>query len=244
MLIILNVFITPYASKGYSFEETSDVIRSLLSVSWKPYAWVAPVFHVATLLLIIAIWILGDRMSRIFDVYFGVNYLFIAFTQVMGFTEEYGFVVMVGSVISYCLIGLLFFWDAFKTRLSTQFGGVSPIRYWVIPLAFIAFWSPFDIIGMKLDFNPILLLTSVGYGLSFCMTTPVVLGLLTLFYPRVNEPVLKVTSFVGIIYGLLNMGQLADPTRFWLGVLHFPLLLISIYAFLTPYNMEDSRGII
>lgn len=77
------------------------------------------------------------------------------------------------------------------------------------------------------DFDPLLLLTSPGYGLSFCMTTPVILCLLTFFYPRVNE-------FVGIIYGLWNMFSFLDPRTQWLGVLHFPLLFISIYALVLP----------
>lgn len=248
LLFLLNTVIPPHASKGYSWEETGEVIQSLLMVSIEPHARLAPVFHIATVILLLFIWRYGERANRTFSACIGANYIFIAFTQVMGTTEEYGLVIMTGSFLTFVLIGLLWFWEAFSPKNDTAFTRLPLARYWAIPLAFLAFWSPLNFSnGWKLNFDPLLLLTSPGYGLTFCMTTPVILCLLTLFYPGVNGSLFRINSFVGIIYGLLNMQFLSSPQTLWMGVLHFPLLLISIYAFVLPYlggkaNDKGDRG--
>ena len=78
VLFILNTLAPPYTSKGYSWSEIGEVIGSLLSVSWKPYAWLAPFFHLIVIGLIIAIYFYGEKISRIFSFYVGLNYIFIA----------------------------------------------------------------------------------------------------------------------------------------------------------------------
>jgi hypothetical protein len=60
--------------------------------------------------------------------------------------------------------------------------------------------------------------------------TPVLLFLLTLFYPRVDLFAFRVTAFNGLIYGLLNLTHWFDPDRVWMGVMHIPLLVISLVA--------------
>ncbi|MEM3594700.1 MAG: hypothetical protein QXS27_08205, partial [Candidatus Jordarchaeaceae archaeon] len=68
ILIILNLFSYPFASRGYALRDTGRVISSLLSVSTIPYEWLAPIFHVATIVLIVVMWRYGARVSRIFAV--------------------------------------------------------------------------------------------------------------------------------------------------------------------------------
>jgi len=64
------------------------------------------------------------------------------------------------------------------------------------------------------------------------MMTPVYVGLLTLYWPKVNMATLRVTSLVGLIIGLYNMlNFFIRPGRnWWNGVLHIPLLIISLYG--------------
>ncbi|MBS7279722.1 MAG: hypothetical protein KIH09_07770 [Candidatus Freyarchaeota archaeon] len=291
ILIILNMFGYPLASRGYALSDTGRVISSLLSVSTIPYEWLAPIFHVATIILLVVMWRWGAGASRIFAVYVGANYIFIAFAQTIGVTLEFGLVILVGAFISYSFIGLLWFWDAAVCRTEIIFRKLPLWRYWPIPLAISAFWSPinvswslisslqysvqfmqlllsnpyiswmivsdspmlfisiqfvsnlFTLILMSPNFNPLFLLTSSGYGLTFCMTTPVFLCLLTLFYPQINELAYKITAFVGIIYGVLNMPHLFSPYTVWMGVLHFPLLFISIYALILSRILKEKLSL-
>jgi hypothetical protein len=70
----------------------------------------------------------------------------------------------------------------------------------------------------------------------YCPTTPVIIALLTLIYPRVNTYVLRTTSFVGLIMGLFNtMSYFIMPGyTLWNLVLHTPLIFISLYGLLIP----------
>ena len=105
-------------------------------------------------------------------------------------------------------------------------------KYWVVPLAFLAFWYPLNQDTFLPDFNPIYLFTNVA-GLTFCMMTPVYLAILLLHYPQINIATLRVTGLAGIIIAsyniLLNFFMYPD-LLWWNGVLHIPLLMISGYA--------------
>jgi len=103
----------------------------------------------------------------------------------------------------------------------------------LLPLALLAFWAPFDA-AIQPSFRPILLLTAPDYGLTFCLTTPVFLFLLILFYPDVDPLAYRLTAFNGLLYGLINMTHFAEPSRVWMGVLHLPLLILSLIALLLP----------
>jgi len=69
------------------------------------------------------------------------------------------------------------------------------------------------------------------------------LTILTLYYPMVNIVTLRVTSLLGIIIGFWNMvvNFLFKPDiLWWNGVLHLPLVFISIYAFILSFRRTHS----
>ena len=71
------------------------------------------------------------------------------------------------------------------------------------------------------------------------MMTPVYVGLLTLYWPRVNIATLRVTSLVGLIIGLYNLYYNFGirPDILWFnGVLHIPLLIISLYGLVLSFK--------
>ena len=66
-------------------------------------------------------------------------------------------------------------------------------------------------------------------GLTYCMVTPIILSILLLYYPRINGITLRITSFVGLLFGILNMITwfILNTNFWWMGILHLPLLIIS-----------------
>jgi hypothetical protein len=65
------------------------------------------------------------------------------------------------------------------------------------------------------------------------MMTTVYIALLLLYYPKVNITTLKVTSLVGTIIGLYNLLTnfiIAPQLLWWNGILHLPLIFMSIYG--------------
>ena len=90
----------------------------------------------------------------------------------------------------------------------------------------------------------------IGYfGVSYCFTTPVVLALMALYYPDVNVPVMRLTAFLALVFGLYNVvppliflasgAYIAEAV--WRGtILHLPLLITSLYAL--ALTLKAPRG--
>lgn len=225
-----------YTQIPYDPRSTQDVIISILSVSTSPYhAW-GWVFHIAFLLLIVWIGLHRRSSGRVLASYMGINYLIIAAVQTNAFTEKYGFALQTGALISGVLLGILWLFVAVKGTSPAPLTNAPHWRWLLLPLALTVFWSPVRITGTLIqpNFDPLLLLTSPDFGLTYCFATPIFLFLLILFYPNVNYFAFRVTALNGLIYGLLNLTHWFNPNTVWMGVMHLPLLLISVIALLLP----------
>ncbi|MBN1413176.1 MAG: hypothetical protein JW969_20215 [Spirochaetales bacterium] len=246
LVLFLLYFIVPaYTSKPFNPQQTGALIVEVFSHSpLYNFSSIFPVFKILTLLMITGIIIFGHRMTRIFFAYGGIVILASAWLQNMAETTNYGFAVISGNVAVFSIVALFWLWEAFAGE--SDFSRIKPPlwKYWVVPLALLAFWEPFSISNNVPvpDFNPILILTSDG-AVVFCMTAPVYLAVLTFFHPWVNIAVLRITAFTGMVTGLLNMVQwfVLMPEGWWMGILHIPLLSISIYAFILSLHKPDIR---
>jgi len=230
LFFILLQLIPPYASKGYKMSEWGFVIGDILSHSFIfSRVQLYPIFKIIPILLVVSIIFLKNRIVRLFSIYAGITYVLFALLQLIAVTEKYGLGIMVNCLIMFLTVATFWFWEsvAKKNDFTPQ---KQPIwKYWVIPLAFLAFWEPINTETLMPEFNPIYILTSDA-GLAFCMMTPVYLSLLTIYYPRVNTATLRVTSLVGVIIGFYHLFDFLSPKGWWLGTLHIPLLTISIYG--------------
>jgi hypothetical protein len=64
---------------------------------------------------------------------------------------------------------------------------------------------------------------------------------LILCYPSVPSFAFRITAINGFIYGLFNLSHWFNPDRVWMGALHLPLLLISLYAILYPWIYSSAK---
>src|SRR5690554_1983084 len=232
LLVLLQFIVPPYASKGYSWAQTGEVtahiLQNSLMMNWvKAY----PFFQITAVLFVIGIVVLRNRSSKIFSIYAGLSYLLFAVGQNISVTDEYGTAVLSLNIIMFVLVAAFWFWEAFQGRNDFSARPRLPWRYWAAVPAFFAFWFPVDWATLHPDFNPIHLITS-GSALTFCMMTPVFLAVLIIHYPHINRATLRVTSLVGLIIGFYNMlvNFLWEPALWWNGVLHLPLVLLSVYG--------------
>ena len=241
--ILVFISILPlYTDKPYLPENTQDVLISLFKIAGDPFIIYAPLFHAATFVMVILIVFIPEKMGRVAAGYMGINYLVIAITQTMGQTQEYGFVLHTGGVIVYVLLGIVWLSVAYKRDLLIPKIELKIYHYGFILLALLAFWAPYKVIDETVlpHFDPILLLTSSDFGMSYCFTTPIFLLLLILVYPGVNAFAYRITAFNGFIYGLFNLTHWFNEDTQWMGVLHLPLLVISIYALLLVRNKDKN----
>jgi hypothetical protein len=245
LLIVLVQFIPPYAAKGYDPAQTglvvSEILRNGLVETWAP---VYPLFKIVPMILAALILLLRDRVRSLFSAYAALTYVLFAFLQSIAVTESLGLGIILNNIIMFLLVAAFWLWEAIAQETSFAPQARPWWKYWVVPVAFLAFWYPLNPETGLPDFNPILLFNNVA-GLAFCMMTPVYLAVLTLCHPKVNLATLRVTSLIGIIIGLYNMlvNFGFDPSMLWWnGVLHIPLLSISIYAFALSFRRGAAEG--
>jgi hypothetical protein len=230
-LVVLSM-LPPITEVAYDPRDTQDVIASILMAALAPYQSWGWAFHVATLALIALAIVRPQVAGRVLAAAMGVNYLLISALQSNAMTEKYGLAVQTGALVATALLGMLWLWVAWRDGLHVSFAGIPVWRWTLLPLALLVFWSPIGLEGSKVvpNLNPVLLLTSADYGLAYCFATPVYLFLLILFYPRVDRFAFRVTAFNGLLYGLYNLTHWFDPDRVWMGVMHVPLLVVSLVA--------------
>jgi hypothetical protein len=236
IIIAIVFFLPPITSVPFNPWNSAEVVSAILMNAQLPFMWLAPIFHLATLLLVVVLRRMKAGAGRIFYVYLGLSYLLFAFVDNIAQTTLYGLGIVVSNVALMGFVGLLWFWAAFKYRKNFEFEPkrIPSWKYWLLPLAVLAFWAPANELG-QMDLSPVLFLTS-AYGIAFCMTTPVLVFILAFYHPNVYLPAFRVLCVEGIYFAVLN---LLGPVMFvgypvWLAVLHIPLLCISLYGLVLP----------
>lgn len=232
--LLLLLFFTPtYAARSYDPRQSVDLIGQVLS---DPLIYVFPILmpiaKIITVVLITGVFTYGNRIRRAFNLYVAVLYLTIALFQTTAVTETYGLVVISGNMVLVLIVAITWAWEVVAERNDFETRKRPLWKWWVAPLAIVSLLAPVDASTMSPDFSPVRLLTNEA-GLTFCMMTPVVLAVLTMFFPAVNLVVFRVLSFVGMIFGAVNlvMWFFVAPWGWWMGVMHIPLVVTSIYAF-------------
>jgi hypothetical protein len=232
LVLLFITFIPTLSAIPFSPQDTPIVMKEVLSQTSISNPWLTSAIHITTVTLLVALYWYGSKIGRFASAYFGILFIFVAFSNHIVFTKSYGLVVVTGNLVSILVIGLFWIWEVYRPRNVYVFQKLAAWRYCVLPFVFMAFWFPMNAEASP-DFNPSLLLTS-SFGVMFCPTTPVVIALLTLIYPNVNKPVLRVTSFVGLVIGLFNVMSFFVMPGYplWLLILHTPLIFISLYGLL------------
>jgi len=230
LLFLIPLFIPSYTSKPMTYEEVGELMGIVVREALNPYKWLAPAFHIATIIFVILLWKFNKKTGRYFYVYLAGNYVFMALAQNITTTEKFGFTIISSNLLHILFVGILWILAIFRYENDFTPMEIQKWRFWAIPFAVLAFWSPMNELAQP-DFNSIFLLTS-EYGLAFCFTTPVMIFILTLYYPHIYKLAYRFLCLVGTYIGILNLiGPLIIPGYpIWVAFLHVPLFVISIYG--------------
>jgi hypothetical protein len=239
LFILFGTITPPIVTKGFDFSKMGEIISYILQNSMINFCSpLYPFFKIIPIILIFALILLRNQIGRTFSLYGGITYLLFAFLQSIAITDKYGVGIVTSNFILMIIVAVSWFWEVSINKNNFTPQKLPIIRYWVIPLAFLAFWYPINLESMEPDFNLVYLFTNSA-GLAFCTMTPVYLGILTLYYPRVNIVTLRITSLLGINIGFWNMLKnfLIQPDiLWWNGVLHLPLVFISTYTLILSFR--------
>ena len=239
LVVSVLFFLPSYSSLPFDPRRTPSLITAVLSnpliYSYPP---IMPLFKLLPVVLVLALVVWGDKITRLFDVYVAITILLFALFQNMAVTQDFGFAVLVGNVVVYSLVAVFWFWEAVIKTNKLVLRRLPLWRYWVVPTALFAFWFPVNSETLGPDFSLTQLLTNSA-GLTMCMMLPAYLAVLTLCYPTVSRPALRITSFGGTFTAGLNILQWFFLTFHpWIGIVHLPLLTISLYGLILAMRRE------
>jgi hypothetical protein len=244
-LMLLLLFALPiYASKDYDPRNSLGVVKqALLDPLIYSYPALMPIAKLLPIVLILAVMFFGNRARRLYNGYVALLYLALALFQNAAFTDGYGFVLITGNIAAVLIVALVWLWESIAEKNDFAPRKRSLWRWWIAPLAALALLAPVDASSLTPDFCLVNLLANEA-GLTYCMMTPVTLAVLILFYPTINQVVLRISSFVGFIFGIINevMWFAILPAGWWMGVLHIPLLVIAVYGFVLGHRALPERG--
>lgn len=190
-------------------------------------AWLAPLLHVVSLVIILlALW-RGNRVRTLFTAYFTLNWLFLfgywgVFAVV--YWAKIGIAYLFGYIAAPILLALITFnWirELYAKRIDIDFSNISKKRWIVLPIIVWGFLYPAYLYGQGFSFSASDLLFSY-YGLMPCPTTMVVLSLFTLTFPRGNRTIYHLMTVYAIVIGTATVmtGWLPD----------IPFILLGLYA--------------
>jgi len=249
LLILVILFIPSYTTKALNPQDTPKLVQQVLSNPLiYQFQWLFVLSKLITIALVAAVFLSGKFVTRyrIFSTYVVILLLAIAIFQNAAITSDYGFAVLTGNLIVMTIVALFWVWELIVCKNDFTFKKTTRWNWWVVPMAFLSFWFPVNATtGVPIpDFSPMYLVNN-GSVLSFCMIVPVILAIVILFYPTVNLATLRVTSFVGLLIGVLNMISWfgINPLAWWMGVLHIPLVLISLYVFIISLKSQPIQSL-
>lgn len=228
ILIICLMFIPVFTEIKYNSQYTTKVIAEILmNPLIIQIKWILPITKLVLLMVALTPFIMKKSSEKIIFAYYAIMLLIVGVFQNMGNTQ-YGFSFIIGNLIVQFIIAGFVIFDLIKGKSKIDKYSFEKKYLWVVPLMILAFLMPYTLNNGII--NPSL--KSVLYneaGVTYCMFTPVIEGILLLFNKKIYKPTLNAISYLGFGFGILNMMTwfIFDIPNWWMGICHLPLLIIS-----------------
>lgn len=236
ILLVCQFLFIPLASKNFQMENMNSIVYTTLQnafqmkiVSYNVY------FQVLSLLMIVLLLVFRNKIKLLFNLYVAISYIAFTFIQNMAVTEEYGFSMITVNVVMFLFVAYVWILEVFQSRNDYSFSNFKWKYSWMILLALLVYLCPVSSTGF--DYNPVNFFIK-NSATAFCLTTPLFLTIMTLNLPKVNVITYRITAVIGVIIGFYNMLSFLNPYTAFLGVIHIPLLSISLYCAILSYKIK------
>jgi hypothetical protein len=237
LILVFLLFMPSIVQHPVSPEQAPLVVQEVLQ---NPLIYkiklLFPVAKMVLLLLFIGPLLWKNQFRKSFAIIVSIISVLIAFFQNISTDTRYGSAILLGNII--VMVMVILSW-IYEIRACQNDFSKPRVQWWniiLLMLSFFAFWMPAQ--NGKLYFSVKDLLLNEA-GLTYCMVTPFILGVLLLYYPRVNKVTLRITSFVGLLFGIINMLTwfVLNTEFWWMGIIHLPLLINSIVSLFLSKNL-------
>ncbi len=231
--ILLAFMIPPLVERGFDPRATSDVVRVVLARPWVNELGVVRVGAKYALLVVALVCLARPALlARLVWGYYAVALVIVAFGQNVAHTDRFGWAWLVGNTVIQLAVAALVAFDVLGGWSSDGDGPVPRGRLWVLLPMALAWWFPFAQKGSDAVAGGFVSSLANGAGLTYCMITPLVLGVMILRSEGIHRPTLSVVAWTGLLFGVTNLlvWFVVQPSSWWMGVLHLPLTALSAYA--------------
>ena len=235
LLLLAQLVLMPVATRGFDPRRIAEIVS--VTISNAPQVHLGRLnilFQALSLLMFVLLFVFRDRVRTLFNAYVAVSYLAFAFIQNVAVTERYGFSVVTVNLAMFLFVAYVWVRETLRPQNRYAFGNLRWKYAWMIVFAVFAYVCPFTVQGAP-DPDPLHFFTR-NTATAFCLTTPLFLTVLTLNLPQVNLVTYRITAIVGFVIGCYNMMNFFSPHTVWLGFLHLPLVVISLYCAILSYR--------
>ena len=240
VFLTILIFVPPISQLSYQSTNSSAVIASVLS---HPLAVTIPLLLPLAKLLLLAVVVIpfiGHKNSAALLIgYYGALLLISGVFENMAQTSHYGFVWLIGNTLVQSISAVFCFCTIAKHKSKIDLSCLNIKRIWVVIPMLLAFFMPYSLDTQNVVHPAFTLAIFTNEaGVTYCMITPVILGVMILFSKDIDKPLLSVLSYTGLLFGLLNMITwfALQNQNWWMGVLHLPLLILSFYGLLLAHK--------
>lgn len=239
ILLMVIGFVPSYIQDTLPPIETTNVIRQVLRHPMiYDFEWLFVMAKLVLVMLFIGPLMLKNSYRRMYPASVSVLLCTIIVFQNTSSDTDYGMAVLVGNMLIQTAV--LGYWIHEAIRPKNDFTQIN-VKWWngvMLVLAVVAFWMPAND-GMAAFHIKDILFNEAG--VTFCMVIPVLLSSIMLFGETINVQAVRITSFVGLYFGLLNMLTwfVLDTQYRWMGVMHLPLLVNSFIAFIISLKIQN-----
>jgi hypothetical protein len=230
LIVGIMTLLPPFVTSNFRIQNILQINSFILTNSIKhDFSFLFPISNLIILIILLGTFFFGKYFQKAFSIFICLSYLVSGFLQNISISDQYGFAISFSTLFLTLFVAGSWLYEVFSNQ--NEFTKLPhPQRLIVfVPIAVFAIWQPLNPMSLALDFNPVYFLTS-GSSLTFCMMTIVSISVLLTYFPNVNKTTLTITSIVGLLIGVGNLWLefIYMPDLFWVGVLHIPLVLVSL----------------
>ncbi len=240
-LLLPFFFIPAYTVKGYDPRQATNVVEAVMR---HPFIYdlsaVFFLFKLMPVLLLVLLLVFRNRFRTLFHGYVTLLLFAIAVFQNSAAPDQYGLTILASNVLYMAIAAMAWLWETISRTGDYSTPEATLWKWPLFALAFFAFWFPVNSLTATPEFNPVFFVANESM-VTGCMLIPVILAILLLYFPRVNPVTLRVTGFIGIIFGLINVLTwfVLNPGMWWMGVMHLPLLVVSSVSFTVTFRIAS-----
>jgi hypothetical protein len=231
--LVAALMVPPVVARGFDARQSSTIVREVLMhpivVDYEALVVLAK-YALLAVMVVCLVW--PSLLGRVGWGYYAVVLVVMAVGQNVAVTADYGLAWLAGNTL---LLLVVAGFAAHDARAGLTRGRPSTLRrgrLWVLVPMFLAWWFPYVVQGGVVRPGPGVHALVNESGLTYCMVTPIILGLMILHSEGVHASTLAVAAWVGLLFGVTNALTwfVLDAASWWMGILHLPLLLLAGYG--------------